>query len=180
MPRSRTHPRMPRLRLEGGIFALAVAIAFTVLWITGHYRHDVLTLRLTAEHSVWAETVRGSIQVVSETNTFPEMFQSGWQSSEAIGPLPSNSRWGFGWVSTTLPVNDGQTARTIGISALAIPPAVPAAVFGLVAVLALRTWYRAHRRQVEGRCPSCGYDLRASGDRCPECGAMVRGQPAGA
>jgi hypothetical protein len=29
------------------------------------------------------------------------------------------------------------------------------------------------RRLATGRCPGCGYDLRASRSRCPECGADV-------
>jgi hypothetical protein len=39
-------------------------------------------------------------------------------------------------------------------------------------VAAARVLVRQRRRRETGRCPACGYDLRATPQRCPECGAM--------
>ena len=41
-----------------------------------------------------------------------------------------------------------------------------------LALMAGRRW-RDRRRRRAGRCPACGYDLRASPARCPECGTVV-------
>ena len=57
----------------------------------------------------------------------------------------------FPWWAVTL-------VPTIGFVALAGPPAVRA--------------FRRRRRHGDGRCPACGYDLRATPGRCPECGRV--------
>jgi hypothetical protein len=50
-------------------------------------------------------------------------------------------------------------------------PIWPLAVASLLLPsVSLRRCIRAVRRRRKGRCPQCGYDLRATPDRCPECG----------
>jgi len=54
-----------------------------------------------------------------------------------------------------------------------VPHWMPAALTAGAPALAMYRWTRSRRRAAAGRCPSCGYDLRATPERCAECGAAA-------
>ena len=104
------------------------------------------------------------------------VLETGWTAT----PLPSSGRapsfdWqvfsnrtvvvrfeflGFRWLT-------GSLGSTNVMWSIRIPLWLPASVFALLPALWLS---KRLRRRRPGRCPRCGYDLRATPGRCPECG----------
>ena len=57
-----------------------------------------------------------------------------------------------------------------GIGVGSVPIILADAALSTLGTIADR---RARQRHAAGRCPACGYDLRASKGRCPECGRAI-------
>lgn len=73
-----------------------------------------------------------------------------------------------------LPALRRQWHEHFGVRCGRVPLSIPMALSGLpLAGWGFRRWVR-WRRYREGKCPRCGYDLRASRTLCPECGEINR------
>ena len=93
-------------------------------------------------------------------------------------PQPSNRFLGFEWADRRM--TTGSNARvwlpapiSVTQRLLAIPFWLPALLLLIAPAAWLTAAFRRRRRRKRlqsGRCPACGYDLRAAADRCPECG----------
>jgi hypothetical protein len=97
--------------------------------------------------------------------------QRGWYArSDDARPVPYAggwlaTRWGFAIDRSRNPSFDG--------GRLVLPKWVPVTLFALLPIARVAITVRRRRRGIrQGRCPRCGYDLRATPDRCPECGQV--------
>ena len=88
----------------------------------------------------------------------PPLLAVAASRSPASAPAAGAPALGDGGFGGRLPLTlAGQVLTTGGAMLFALP-------------FAKRRWQR--ERQAAGRCPQCGYDLRATPERCPECGAV--------
>jgi hypothetical protein len=85
---------------------------------------------------------------------------------------PNATVLGLGWRSVRVyrPVLGG----TVTESLLLVPYWQPCVLAAILPAWRAATRWGTRRRRRTGRCPSCGYDLRATPDKCPECGAIAR------
>lgn len=164
--------------------SLLLCVAVVTLWIRSYSTSDSLLL-YGADVGVCdrtAECFRGVVRIawfadVSAVNdgrprlllwSHPadeqtEEFFTGW--------FPVQSVLGFGYKETpSLPAFPGSASNSAAWKAIQFPLWFPALITALLPTMkALQAaLHRRHRRS--GKCPACGYDLRASPDRCPECG----------
>lgn len=90
-----------------------------------------------------------------------------WAHGEAYDyELSTREQWLGGWFFFPRP--GGEFDRNFVVSCFVVL---------FCAALLPSVWLirrvRAIRRRADGKCLSCGYDLRAGTDRCPECGTPI-------
>lgn len=184
--------RLPRFILNAAtLISLLLFVAAVAIWVRSAFRSDVAGWAgwrderagvwhgwgvISRSGTLQAYYFTGTLYIVNPTDLHggglaPELPRSFHRISSADSGPGGVRR--FRWETFRLPVG----ARFADLYAVAAPPGVLAAVFGLLplvrgSVVARRRW---RARRLSGVCRGCGYDLRATPARCPECGRVAAG-----
>ena len=143
--------------------SLLLCVAVCVLWVRSYSRITTVVL-LHAESHVYAVAMaRGGVylmRVHGSPDVIPRRVIDMPIEDAAVGEVSCRFA-GFGY-----------EPRSRGFEAWLVP--FWFAALSLLAVPAAVGWriYRRAPYARTGRCPACGYDLRASPGRCPECGTI--------
>ena len=168
--------------------SLVLCVSAVAMWVRSHYRFDNICYGSRLDPRVgqrfwYLSSGSGYLCYHRDFSSVPR-WTAGWSvTASPIAGLPvdlpsivrtSGREWhGFGYLSRES-VTRGATPQTRRWFALLAPHW---SVFALFTSLPL--WWtclygrKLYRRRC-GRCPRCGYDLRATPDRCPECGAEAK------
>jgi hypothetical protein len=156
--------------------SLVLCMGAVALWVRSYYRSDFIWCGYSGQPSYYSlqaargQTRLGMAQFKIETYWGVVGSSSGHVSIVAgeMLPLPhSFIGLGFGR-APELPWYPIAPAADV-------PLWIIAAVFAVLPTIRLYRRLQTRRGVICGRCPSCGYDLRASPSQCPECGAVSKG-----
>jgi len=166
-----------------GIVFVGVAIA---IWFRAFFVQDLIVLRPGNDYCCWIRTSYFDIEIglasgdsdlhVFEWRTAPALHSSGFpyvSSPPTVFNAPGIVvRAG---APATRPYAAPWPVDTVFLSASSwnwflIIPLLPNGFLLFVFLRRRRRWRILQRK---AKCPSCGYDLRATPDRCPECGLEI-------
>lgn len=162
------------------ILSLLPCVATVALWARSYWISDALgwgTARPMQGMYQFRKvaSTSGVLWFAKEDTGFPVFtatFLQGWESHEVTGRHQWETEYldiyrvGFGY------------ARKPGVQfVICVPHWFVAAVLLTPSVAAWGVARRRRRHFRQGRCPTCGYDLRATPERCPECGTAPNGEP---
>lgn len=174
-------PRTIRRVLIGVAGAsLLAAVALATLWPFSYGWYERAGIG-GGSRSLAFDSLDGRLRIVWIAGPTPARPAWAWHQrmEETPGSLRrlhvDHETFGFGFTRRTLHTfPDGPADATF--RALAMPYGFATGALLLLpgwAAAALVADRRAARREHEGLCRRCGYDLRATAGRCPECGAEI-------
>jgi hypothetical protein len=164
--------------------AAVVALACLAAWAVGPWYCVWFWTgvgRATRGWSIDFRTTGSAVEIVFISYTSdPGRPATGWEIMSHVRRWrrgeehPSDwVRFGFGmarWEETVTQYGPKYTNRFSGIS---LPIWLIALCWGAWPVARWRRSRARRHRLMQGLCPSCGYDMRATPVRCPECGTSV-------
>ena len=168
------------------VVSLVLCMATCVLWVRSYWIHDGFQwYRSRSEGFEWASLIatQGRIVISAErdnrflTDISPPPESDSYFRAEgskepewSISPLSTWRCAGLVYGRQS----DVAEYPEVRIE-LIIPSWMPVVAAAIALACNLFRYTRGFvkgRRRDRGRCPSCGYDLRATLDRCPECGKI--------
>jgi hypothetical protein len=157
------------------LLSLLLCIAAAAVWVRGLWAGDVISRRAMTDDGIYTvitewtfETANGDVQLDHSWQKLP--------TKDAGFAWPHGATWDrvvfdpvrTWWTRFAFGSEfGGDPSNSVASYRVEFPFWLPVVVFGLGPA---RWLFRGLRRRPPGRCPVCGYDLRATPDRCPECG----------
>ena len=170
------------------LLSLLLCVSICALWVRGYYVEDSISWQ---RRDAWRVFRSSSGHFIIDLNVSDwSGGQTGWRyAREApnpnaladakvsgyvlnVSPGDSWKRWehcGFAWWRWESRWGNSIAMLAVPVWSTVAATALLPAAWALVRSSGSRMQRRARRL---GRCPACGYDLRATPDRCPECGAV--------
>jgi hypothetical protein len=156
------------------LLLLSSVLCLTVVasWIRSYRRADFLFVHTKTPSFVAIIGIRaGYIIVETRNGGFRDLFSKvgyySYQSHRAWKMAKIEDAYlGIYWKKET------DSSRLPVWEALLIPIAYLVAFFSALPVVWVFKTLKQRRAILQGHCPTCGYDLRATPDRCPECGTV--------